>query len=1539
MRVWLKRISVICLIPAVLMLLVSVLLYIPAIQNFIAGRAASYISKSTKTEVGFENFRISFPLNISVNQAHVVGQDSDTLLYLDKMTAHVRLMPLFKGEISINSFVLESLRLNTKDFIAGINIKGAVGKAYLYSELIDLNEEKAFLSKTILSDTDIDLLICDTTDTETPKSNSKWMIESKKIEVKNTSLSCQMPGDSIFVDTQINEAVLSDGFADVDKMQYKASSLYLDMQKINYDKDFEEPLSGFDPSHIHLSNISLSLDSLCYDNLQNLHVKMKACSFSERSGFFLKSMAGSILFDSTQIKIPALTLQTAYSKASIQANMPWLVTNKKSPTAPIAVNITSYLDKRDVLLTADNKINKLRAHYPDTALNVEILINGNTKNLAVRKFDISAPGIFSLKLNGKLNEPANNKLRSGKVNVEAKTKNLSFLTQAYPSLLQSRFRIPDSLNISGVFTIEKGLYSSEMLLTESLGKIHLSGHYDIGKKEYEAFLGIDSLEPVHFMPKDSILWLNAFIKAKGKGFRILEHSTRAEIESVITDVHYKKTFISGISMNANIENGNLKADLTSAYPLLKGSVIVNGSLSKEKIQGSIVADIDTLDFHKLNVTKTPLTSSFQVFSEIESDLDKAHLLDVTLGNWNLFLEKQTIKPKMLTLSFRSEQDTVRSAFNAGDLKVMLTGNADLKTLTERLTVLSKDIETQLKTDSTVNFQQLRSSFPEMSLKIHAERDNPIQNFFREYNFFFENLSLDAAISPEEGLNVNGQVLSFFKDTFRIDTAHINIIQDTLGLQYAAKIIKKSFRNQNAFSASAKGYIHAKEVDLLVSFVNDKGETGVNLGLNAGKVDEGFNLRLYPENPVIAFLPFSMNKDNYLKFKSIKDIDADVYLEGKSNASLWIHSNKNDSNSMEAVMFEFNKIDLKKVSDGFSGMPSLKGTLDLALRYEPVENSFMIVADGYIDSLFYEKEPVGELLLNTVYTPMGKGIHQADMHVFHDQSEVLSSSILYKNKSRTGHIEGFMKIEQFPLRILSPLVPRQMARLDGFMHSDLSLKGTTVKPVINGVLQMNNASVFLIPSSTMLRFDEKQVKISNGVANIDKYKIFALKNNPFILNGIIDLKDLNVPTANINLTAQNTQLVDSKKKPESLFYGKLFMDINSTLKGPLQSLRMRGNVHILGNTDIAYVMQESPLEVQDKFHDLVTFTYFADTLPRRKRRLSRMTRDIAAISGADILMNINVDPVVKMRIDMGEEQSNFIELKGGGDLSFQYNLLGEINMNGRYTISGGAFHYKMPVVSITGFKIKNGSYVDWSGPLMNPFLNITAYNRIRTSVKVEEHSRMVDFDAGVQMKDNLEDLSLQFLLEAPNDVNVQNQLIAMGEEERSKQAISLLVAGVYLGDQRGGFNDLDVSGAISGLLEKEIKNMLGSLVGEIPFSFDVNSYDGTNGMGRRIDYTGSFYKSFLNDRLNTSLALRYSTKDPVSGNQLLLDDLSFEYRLDPNGERSVKAFQSKDYENIFEGEITKTGAGFSLQRKVKRIRDFFIWKKHKTKQTETKENAD
>ena len=669
----------------------------------------------------------------------------------------------------------------------------------------------------------------------------------------------------------------------------------------------------------------------------------------------------------------------------------------------------------------------------------------------------------------------------------------------------------------------------------------------------------------------------------------------------------------------------------------------------------------------------------------------------------------------------------------------------------------------------------------------------------------------------------------------------------------------------------------------------------------------------------------------MEVRSLKSLSADLKLTGPENAALWIHSN---ADSTELAV-EINQIDLQQLSR-FAAIPDMQGRVNVALRYVPSDVSYLIAADANIDNLIFRGQPVGELLLNGVYLPLDNNRHRFDAHFYHNESELATVSAFYRQpqqKQAQGAIDGTMQFDRIPLSELNPFFGGAVD-MQGVLRGRLTLESRDRGPIWNGYLQLDSTSMYVRAVGTRFRFDDQEVDIKDSKLRLTKYGIYTTGGNPFTISGTVDLGKPMKETADLRLAAQDMLLIDAPDgAPGAMLYGRLPIDLNLTARGPLRALKVRGGVHVRSGTNVTYVMPDANDELQDNFAGLVSFTYFSDTVPQRIRDMERQNAArTSSIGGLDAQLTLRVDPTARLKVDMGGvgERSNRIELRGGGDLSFHYTPLGDMNMSGRYTLSGGLIRYSIPVIPLTDFTIQDGSYVEWQGDLMNPYLNLTALTRQRSTVNLDGRSQMVDFNVGLQVRQQLRNIALKFILEAPKNGTVQTQLAAMGEEERSKQAIGLLVTGVYLAQSGTGNEHLDVGTAISSLLQREINNMLGSLGGDVPFSFDVNTYDGTDGKGRRIDYLGRFYMGFLKERIYTTLGMRYSTNDPVMGNRLYLDEASLEYRLDADGSRFVKVYNQTDYENLFEGEIRKTGLSAIFRRKVKRLADLFDFRKRRNR---------
>ena len=1538
MRIWIKRAGILLLIPFLLVIILSVLLYVPAFQDFAVRQATYYAGQATGMQIGIERIRLSFPLNLQVQGVKVVEEQfpADTLLSLDELNIRIRPWPLFNKEVLVESVGFRNVQANTKDLLEGMEIKGVIGSFEAKADRISLSSERATLNRLELSDATVTLFLTDTTtqpDT-TASTPLKWVLDLQKVNLERVALAMQIPQDTLRISGFITEAKLRNGVVDFGKASYGADLFELAASSLDYTATEGKAMEGFDSSHIGLSDVAIQLNTLYYDSTA-LSGEIKTFTLKERSGLEITRLEGAVYGKGKTIDVPKLILETPYSRAELEASIPYMAFDAASQENMNA-HLKAQLGKKDLLILAGDLPEDLLHAYPDRDLLVDADVSGNQDLLKLKRITMHLPGALDVQVNGKATSIADEKRRKGNVELKVYTGNLDFLLAFLPAESRGNFSIPHHLLLRGDAELDGEQYRTRFVLQDGDGKVRLQAAYHAKEEYYKAHLTVDSLEPVHFLPHDSLYWMTASVKAEGKGVNLFDSLTWAKVDAQIADLRYGQSSVSDIQFKGSLENQWAMVDLTSRYPLAQMDISLNASIKKDDLKAKLVADMRHLDFEGLHLSDKPFSTSFQLVVDAETDLKDKYVADLTLGDWELVSGKYKAHPKTVLVKAQTQSDSTFVSFHAGDLSLKLTGNSGINGLSQYFSRISAEMDRQMAEDSIVRLALIRPMLPNLHVELNAKKDNPIYAFAQMYNIDFQSLDLNAYTSPETGIRMDACAYKLLRDTFLVDTVQMHVWQDTVGVFYQAEVVKNKFKQQPPFSVDLSGQLQTGFMDALLQFKNEKGDTGILFGVKVGKEESGgMNVHFFPEHPIFAFNRFSLNPDNYIIIKDEKNIWADVSLQGGEGAFLDIKSKETPEGRNEINM-ALGQVRLDEISKGFSAyLPDISGMLNADVQYMPSDSSYTMTAGFNIDSLHYEGGRVGDLLFSAVYLPLAEDEHQVDMHLFHDAQEILTSSVYYQS-GEEENIDGTLTVSSLPLSMLNPFIPDGMARLKGNLQGDLALSGTTALPGIQGFFRMDSADLFLVPANTTIKFEPKNIEIHDNRIWFNRYSLYANGENPFVIDGIVDFTNMSAMTADLNLSARNMQLLNTKRDKNSLVYGKVFVNLASSIRGPLNALVMRGDLDLLGGTNVTYVLQDSPLTVQDRLSGLVTFTSFdEDTLIRRRPRAAAMP-----LGGMDMLMTIHIDQAVQANVDLTPDQSSHVNLEGGGDLSFQYTPMGDMFLNGRYTLSSGTIKYSLPVIPLKEFNVENGSYVQWTGNPMDPTMHITATERIRTSVTLDDQSsRMVNFDVGIELSQQLENLGLKFILEAPEDATMQEQLARMGEEERAKQAVSMLVTGMYLGSgTTTGKANLDMGAALNSFLQSEINHIAGSALKSVDINFGMESYDDNGDGNKRTDYSFRFAKRFYNDRIRIVLGGRISTGADINQGQAqpFIDNISIEYRLDPSGTRYVKIFHNKDYESLLEGELTETGAGIVLHKKMQHMRELFIFKRNKVKPVEDDE---
>ncbi|AXY72681.1 translocation/assembly module TamB [Paraflavitalea soli] len=109
-RIVLKTILVIL---GVLILLL-VLIQTPPVQNFLRGKAVSWLEKKLQTKVAVGKLYIGFPKKIVLEGIYLEDRQKDTLFYGGRMKFDVNLWRLFKSELLVNEVNLEGITAHIK---------------------------------------------------------------------------------------------------------------------------------------------------------------------------------------------------------------------------------------------------------------------------------------------------------------------------------------------------------------------------------------------------------------------------------------------------------------------------------------------------------------------------------------------------------------------------------------------------------------------------------------------------------------------------------------------------------------------------------------------------------------------------------------------------------------------------------------------------------------------------------------------------------------------------------------------------------------------------------------------------------------------------------------------------------------------------------------------------------------------------------------------------------------------------------------------------------------------------------------------------------------------------------------------------------------------------------------------------------------------------------------------------------------------------------------------------------------------------------
>ena len=1566
---------------AVIML--PVVIYIPPVQTFLKNTACSVVRKSTGMDVRIEKFRLKFPLDISLEGVSVVEASGDTMVRARQAIADVRLLPLINLDVKLNrlSLIDGYYRMVSPDSSMIMKIHAgrltADGKSSA-----NIRNSEISLNDVSLSDGSVSLYMNVWKKKPSPQDSTStpFLIKANNLKLENFRFAMSMLPTIDTLDLQTRSLELRRGVVDLRRnvvsvaylgvadgsatyltptaeyikthpapvdtvsppsppMIISGDSVSLDRFKALYAVKGARPAPGFDASYISVSDVSIGMNGF-YNKASEIRLPISRLMARERCGLAITSGRGTVSVDSTGLGIKNLNITTPYSRIFADADVPFALMAMK-PDASTSVTADASVSPKDIVSfmpSLGTYIRNLPSSRPATLM---LKAAGSLASVDVSALRLTIPDVAQLTAKGYARNPLDVKKMQAALDFDA--------TLTGPRTVEkiagiSGYEIP-KLSINGRAEADRQTYTADFDLRSESGNAAGNGRVSLTSEAYDADINIDGLNVGKFVPGIGLGTVSAHIDATGAGFNPSTPGAHTLADINISEAVYKNHAYHGVDLHAELSDGEYAVNLISPDPNANMTLDARGTVAPDDYTFDVRAKINNVDLQALGIVETICSGNGNITLKGKASPERwLYDADLSLENFDWNLPDGYIHlPQGLTATLLSTPVSVNAAVECESTSLEFSSSSGLKNVVDGFTATMPLITKQIN-ERHLDVESLQASLPQFRLDAEASGKGLIRQFLTATGMSVD--TLFASISNDSLIRANLGTLHLNTGSMRIDSASLSLNQRGSLLDYRAHIGNAPDTLDEFAKVDLNGYVGGNRASIFLKQQNIQGETGYRLGLTAAVTDSLVSLHFSPLKATIAYLPWTLNADNHLEYTfSNSRIDANLKAQSAESSILLLTEQRKDG-SGEDLHVNLKNIHIEDFLQMSVFAPPVKASVsaDMLLGM----HGKALIADGTVnvDGFNYNRIEVGdfELAVKAGMGEKGNSGGMASLKINGEPALSLQGALMKDTTdSKGGFIPHNVKLmlTRFPLEVANPFLGADVAQLHGKLNGEMAMSGSFSEPILNGGIECDSVRVYIPMIGSSLHFDKQPISVADNVIRFDNFDIFAANKNPLKINGSVNARKFNDISFDIGLSGKNVQIVNNDKRARSPIYGKLFVDLDASARGPMKHFDINANLSILNSTDIFYQLQTDAQTIveQRSNGEVVTFVQFSDTTQVEK------ADSVDTMMSMRILASLNIAPGTQATVLLSPDNAtNRVVLSPSGTLRYFQNYMGDMRLTGQLNTGEGFARYSLPVMGEKKFTFEPSSYVLWNGDIMNPMLHINAYDNIKVNVvQSGGNANLVQFKVSLAVSNTLSSPGVNFDLSTEDDISIQNELQAMSPDQRSTQAMNLLITGQYSGQgvktASGNMSSM-ANSALYGFLTSQLNSWAANHIRGVDLSFGVDQYDKTiNGQNTTTtSYSYQVSKSLFNNKFKIVVGGNYSTDASADENfaENLLSDVSFEYMLKQTNTLSMylKLFRHNGFESIVEGEVTEMGVGFVMRRRISNLKQLFRFHRSKKKQQET-----
>ncbi|WP_225871371.1 translocation/assembly module TamB domain-containing protein [Pedobacter cryotolerans] len=1031
-------------------------------------------------------------------------------------------------------------------------------------------------------------------------------------------------------------------------------------------------------------------DHVLQSNIKNL-------SLREKSGFYLKNLSSLTTIDTNAIELKNLMLVTNKTRLSDYFQMKFTkmkdfndFVNKVRMNADFK---NSHISSSDIaFFTPALKKMKLE-------IDIDGEITGLVNNLKARNLSLKTgkatyiKGDFSLKglpnweetfMDMKIEMAGTNKKDLDEILTDITGKKV----KSIPAIV-NKF---GNVNFNGSFTGFQNDFIAYGEFKTQLGRIKSDVNMKIDGKGNPSYTG--NVKTYDFnlgelLGEKSLGRITSALYVKGKGIDVKDLSEQLKGDITYIDFNgyrYRNVTVNG-TFNKKYFDGNLKINDKNVQLVFDGGVNLNPTLPVFNFKATITkARLRALKLYKDSLQVDAIFSTNFSGNNLDNIQGSLSIEQIRLNNvkgiYNIDSVQLTAQGIGIDRSLSIKSDI---------LDASIKGQYDLNSIVSYYKAIAKTYVPSLKTE-IINYKPQIFDFD-----LRVKRFEPIAELILPgLEIEDEAILIGSFDSRNYTASLNGSIK---KLTYKGIIANNIIIDESTTERQLTAIITSDRVDLN-------DSLFIKNVNISNVLRNDSLALNVKLSNadDANQLDLNGLVEFAGEQTAkISILPSNLkiNSEDW----NIQDKVRISFDNGKTEIDGFSLSNEKQILKIDGVISDdpkdllavgFENFSLKTLNPFVKTFGvKLAGTVNGRTHLYDILKSPRINDSLKIDSLTFNDTYIGSLTDTSSYNK-SENIAKIYTQILADDKETLKMTGNLDLKEKM--IDVSVKLDETKLTILEPFVKQLVSNLKGNISADIGIKGNFEKPQINGNISFNQGELTVNYLKTAYTLNDK-VEVNNSVILIDNLGLRDADGNNATANGTVDLNNLNTPTIEVDLVANNFMALNTTAKDNSVYYGKAYASGNFSFSGPTDNMVINIDAKTEKGTIFNLPLNSSET-VSDK--DFITFV---------SRDSTQIVKRKTSFNGLTMNFKLRVDPnsTANIYTVLGK-----LSGKGNAELELNINSVGDFEMKGDYIIETGVFDFTAQEVINKRFDIRQGGTIRWTGNPTTAQINLKAIYALRAS---------------------------------------------------------------------------------------------------------------------------------------------------------------------------------------------------------------------------------